>query len=459
MTDAGVPPADDASRDRSSLLLANAERERFERLLAVLARSLETCTAHEVAEALSDGACLATGGRVGWVLLPDVPLAVKGGPDARWVPDDLDPARWPAVSRALDGSPSYEPDIAVGPELAPRVAGTAAGDERAPASPRETGPPAAAATSDGRRFRSVLGLPVFGTDDAVLGALVLAHHRAHAFSSRQRSAATALCRHLGHALDMCESVVAQTRVATALQETLLPPVLPDLGGAEVAARYRPSGSGNLVGGDFYDVFADGRGGWYVLLGDASGIGPEAAGLAGVARYTARALAESADGPAEMLAQMNRALLRAAPADRFCSAVVAHLDLGAERSVTVSLASGGHPQPFLLRGGGLVEPAIVSTGTILGIVPDAPIGEGKVELDPGDAIVFYTDGVVEAHSSDGEEFGELRLVSVLEDACGRSAAGTARRVERAVVDFRARSGDDDVAVVVVRALQPAGATSA
>lgn len=243
----------------------------------------------------------------------------------------------------------------------------------------------------------------------------------------------------------------QTRIATALQETLLPPVLPVVEGVDLAAQYRPSGSGNLVGGDFYDVFGDGGDGWYVLLGDASGIGPEAAGLAGVARYTARALAQSSSGPVDMLARLNDALLRAAPEDRFCTAVMAHLRPSATGGIHVDLASAGHPPPLLQRARGGTGPAMDGTGVVLGLLPDASFGEGRLVLEPGDALVCYTDGVIEARTRGGAVFGEHRLARVLRDARGRSATGIARRIERAVVDYRSPGDHDDVAVVVIRCL--------
>lgn len=431
---------DDAGRSR--LLLATAERDRLEQVLRMLPSALVGGTPRCVARVLAEGACLLTNARVAWVVLPETePVSLRGGPDAGSVDTGVEPARWPIVTTALGGTPVHAVDLS--------VSGSFGGWGSAPG----TGTPRVV-TADGRPLRAVSVFPLRGVsrlrgDQEVRGALVLAHHRAGAFSERQLSLAGAFADHLGQALDVCEAVREQTRVAHALQETLLPPVLPEIDGVEIDARYRPSGSGNLVGGDFYDVFADGAGGWWLLLGDASGIGPEAAGLAGVARYTARALAESGSGATEMLAHLNRALLRAAPEDRFCTTVLAHLRPTEGGALGVSLAVGGHPPPFLQHVEGAVEPALSSTGLVLGIMPDASVGEAEFLLGPGDALVCYTDGVVEAHAESGEQFGDQRLVHVLEEARGRSAAGTARRIERAVVDFRSPDDRDDLAIVVVR----------
>ena len=434
-------------RGRSRLLSAAAEREQLERVVRMLPRALDGGTPEAVAEVLAEGSCLLANARVAWVVLPEWGDAtVVGGPDAPHVDHASVPARWPVVATALGGASVHVADVL---DCADRDARDGCHRARGmPLAAPVDRKHALVTTGDGRVLRSLSAVPIRGADD-VLGALVLAHHRAHAFSERQLALAGVLAAHLGRALDICEAVRAQTRIATALQETLLPPVLPHVEGVELAACYRPNGSGNLVGGDFYDVFGDGAGGWYVLLGDASGIGPEAAGLAGVARYTARALAETASGPAEILVHMNRALLRAAPEDRFCTAVLAHLRSSAGGALTVSLCVAGHPPPFLQRADGTVAPAIGATGLLLGILPDAAIGEASLVLGPGDALVCYTDGVVEAHGPGKEQFGEERLAAVLADACRRSAAGIARRIERAVVDFRLPDMGDDLAVVAVR----------
>lgn len=445
MIDAGLdPPAGgdvpedvvrgDEAQGRSRLLLAAAERDQLERVLRLLPRALAGGSPNTVVDVLVDSACMVSNARVGWVVFPDSGQAAVAGPDAAWIDPGIQPGRWPMVATALGGVPVHVSDV-----LTTQTTGWLAA--------AATGEPPVT-TGDGRALRSLSAVPVFGEDE-VRGVLVLAHHRAHAFSERQLALVTALATHLGRALDMCDAVREQTRISTALQETLLPPVLPIVDGVELAARYRPNGSGNLVGGDFYDVFGDGAGGWYVLLGDASGIGPEAAGLAGVARYTARALAESASGPKEMLVHLNRALLRAAPEDRFCTAVLAHLRPARQGGLMVSLSSAGHPPPIVQRAEGTVAPAIAATGRLLGILPEASVGDETMVLEPGDALICYTDGVIEAHGRGGQQFGEHRLVDVIADAQGRSAAGIARRIERAVVDFRAPGYGDDLAVVVMR----------
>ncbi len=433
--DAGAATANDPP-GRSRLLLATAERDRLEQVLRLLPLALAGGSPQRIATVLAEGACLLTNARVAWVVSPETaPAALKAGPDAAWVDPAVQPGQWPIVAAALGGVPVHIPDLS--------LAGALGWWTSAPSAV----PPGGVAV-DGRPIRSLSALPVRG-DHEVRGVLLLAHHRAHAFSERQFALVLAFADHLGHALDMCEAVREQTRVATALQETLLPPVLPAADGLELAARYRPSGSGNLVGGDFYDVFGDGAGGWWLLLGDASGIGPEAAGLAGVARYTARALAETAAGPSEMLGHLNRALFRAAPEDRFCTAVLAHLRHLETGQLEAALSGAGHPSPLLQRGDGTVEPALSATGLVLGVLPDVVVGEELVVLEPGEALVCYTDGVIEAHAQSREQFGDERLARVVADAHGRSAAGTARRIERAVVDYRSPDDHDDLAIVVAR----------
>jgi serine phosphatase RsbU (regulator of sigma subunit) len=288
----------------------------------------------------------------------------------------------------------------------------------------------------------------------MLGVVYLGHHRAHAFDSRHERLLGGLCSHLGGALEHCTLFAERTRVATALSASLLPPLLPDIAGLDTAARYRPSGAdsgrpGNLVGGDFYDLFELGDGRFGLLLGDVSGVGPEAAALTGVARYTVRAVAAPEEAPSAVLSRLNEALLRLG-SERFLTAVYATLEPTVDGAVPVVLCSGGHPPPLVLRDDESVEILDGANGTLLGVFPTVELSDQPVLLRPGDALVLVTDGVLEARDDHGTQFDTERLVELLATCAGRSAAGIARRIERSVLDHRGERADDDMAIVVLRA---------
>jgi serine phosphatase RsbU (regulator of sigma subunit) len=308
--------------------------------------------------------------------------------------------------------------------------------------------------SDGRLVRSWLAAPVRGRDDAVIGVVYLGHHRPHAFDLRHERLVAGLCAQLGSALEHCNLFAERSRVASALSESLLPPLLPAIPGVHAAARYRPSGAdmggrGNLVGGDFYDLFEMGGGRFGLLLGDVSGVGPEAAALTGVARYTVRAVADPEDDPCAVLHRLNEALLRLG-SERFLTAVYATLQPKEDGGVPVVLCSGGHPPGLVLRDDESVEVLDQTNGTLLGVFPTVELSDQRVVLRPGDALVLVTDGVLEARDDDGNQFGYERLAPLLATCAGRSAAGIARRIERSVLDHRGERADDDMAIVVLRA---------
>ena len=303
--------------------------------------------------------------------------------------------------------------------------------------------------ADGRLVRSWLAVPVRARDHTVVAALYLGHHRAHAFTGRHEELVEGLAHQLGVALEHAALFAERTRTVTALQETLLPPLLPSIPGVDMAARYRATGAGNLVGGDFYDIFEVMPGSWGLVLGDVAGFGPEAAALTGVARYTVRAIASAVQGPADVLAELNDAVLRQASSDRFLTAIFASIEPQGDQ-LKVTLAVGGHPPPLVLRDDETVEWVEGSHGSLLGVFPDPVLVNQQLVLRPGDAVVLYTDGVIEARNENGEEFGFERLSELLGTCGGRSAEGIARRIERSVLDHRGERTEDDLAIVVVRA---------
>ena len=249
------------------------------------------------------------------------------------------------------------------------------------------------------------------------------------------------------ALDNARTHQLRSEVATTLQRSLLPPHLPELAGATLAARYKPAMAGAEVGGDFYDVFETGDD-WALVLGDVCGKGAAAAALTAMVRYTIRALAIQRRQPGVVLARLNSTMLRQSAEDeeRFCSAVYVRL-VGIPLGLRVTACSAGHPFPLVVRADGRVH-RLGSPGGLLGLFDDIRLSEETTELGAGDALVLYTDGVTEAHRDD-DLFGDDRLIRLLSSCGGRSADALADAVLDAVAEFTGGVARDDLAILVLR----------
>ncbi len=237
-------------------------------------------------------------------------------------------------------------------------------------------------------------------------------------------------------------------LARTLQQSLLPPSLPEIAGLEVAAAYHWAGDGSVIGGDFYDVFPIADGSWCAVIGDVTGKGVEAAALTALARYTLRAAALDAIGPAELLTTLNRALLGFDESDRFCTVAVAAV---APDEDTARLALAGHPPPVVLRGGSGGDEPLELVGEFrppVGIFPDVSYTELAVALPVGDTLVLYTDGVTEARSPSGSFRPEL-LTEVLATLAGVCAPKVVEGLASAVLRFEGGVPRDDLAVLAVR----------
>jgi serine phosphatase RsbU (regulator of sigma subunit)/PAS domain-containing protein len=198
----------------------------------------------------------------------------------------------------------------------------------------------------------------------------------------------------GAAVENARLYRAASQIAQALQTSLLPPHLPDVPGANLAAAFHPAGQGLEVGGDFYDVFTTGEGQWYLVIGDVSGKGAEAAAVTALARYTLRTAAARRRSPAEILRWVGEAMLdQDAAGGRYCTIACALVDL-ASSPVQLTVACGGHPLPVLRRADGEVE-AVGAFGTLLGLLSDPDLEDRTTDLRSGDTLVLYTDGLTEA----------------------------------------------------------------
>ena len=285
-----------------------------------------------------------------------------------------------------------------------------------------------------------------------LGAMTfVSSHSGRRFDVEALGLAEELARRAATAVDNARLYGERAYIARALQESLLPPTLPEIGGVEVAARFRAAGDGNEVGGDFYDLFDTGDDHWAVVMGDVCGKGPHAAALTALARYTLRAAAMREERPSDVLATLNEALVRQRADEQFCTVAFARLERnGAGTRMTV--ASGGHPLPLVLRADGRVD-AVGTPGSLLGIMPDPQLRDDSVPLEPGDAVVLYTDGVTDARAPD-RVLSPADLAGLLRECTGLDAAAIAERVERAATTSPAGAPDgieprDDVAILVLR----------
>jgi GAF domain-containing protein len=248
------------------------------------------------------------------------------------------------------------------------------------------------------------------------------------------------------ALDNARLYQQQLHAARALQRSLLPQGPPRIPGIEISAQYRAAGEGIEVGGDFYDVFETRDEAWMVVVGDVCGKGPEAAAVTGLARHTIRATALHEDRPSAVLGELNRAMLEQVTDGRFCTVCCARVRWN-DGGARVTVSSGGHPLPLILRAGGEVETA-AKPGRLLGLFEETHLSDQVVNLGPGDAIIMYTDGVTE-EARQGVHFGMQRLRDALAASAGGTADAILDGIQRAVFGSGHPEPRDDVAIVVLR----------
>lgn len=284
-----------------------------------------------------------------------------------------------------------------------------------------------------------------------LGVMVLTREN-DGFAAPDLALATELADRLAMALDNARAHRIRSEQAQTLQASLLPPRLPDIPGLTLDSRYQPIGDGSLVGGDFYDVFplADGR--WGLMIGDVCGQGVTAASLTSLVRFTARAAARLWSSPAEVLRFTNSALADHDLGERFCTVLLVMIEphVGGARAV---VASGGHHLPLLHRPGEQVR-SVGRTGTALGLLDHATVDDATIDLLPGDTLVLFTDGVIEARQPDGDHVPDGFLEDLVAANAGGGSAAVGEAVERAVLELGGGRARDDMAVVVVGVGDPA-----
>lgn len=241
----------------------------------------------------------------------------------------------------------------------------------------------------------------------------------------------------------------EMELAASIQANLFPAELPQLAGYEVAARNRPA---RRCGGDYYDVLevqpADGPGHVLLCVADVSGKGLPASLLMSSTQATLRALLGRMSSLANLAAQASDLLFASTSENKYVTATLVEFvpETGAVRYV-----SAGHTDCFLVRAAGEPE-KLTSTGAPLGLLAGLPYEDRTLDLEAGDCLALFSDGVIDAEDAAGEQFGEERLLEVLTASASESADAIVTSVFEAIDRFVAGAPQfDDITLLVLKKL--------
>src|SRR6266536_4621055 len=240
-----------------------------------------------------------------------------------------------------------------------------------------------------------------------------------------------------------ERLERELQLAMEIQQRFQPTAPPVVPGYEFQGISFPCYE---IGGDYYDFIQREDGRLVIALGDVSGKGTAAALLMSSLHAAIHAQAGSHDSLVATISAVNRYLADNIPPNRFITLFYAELD---PESGALSFLNAGHNPPLIIHAAGTVE-QLASGGLPLGIKRDADYREGRTQLQYGDVLVIYSDGVTEANSPTGEEFGPTRLYEVVSRNVDASAAGIRDRIESALTKFaQGTKAADDITLVIVK----------
>jgi len=228
--------------------------------------------------------------------------------------------------------------------------------------------------------------------------------------------------------------------ARLIQRALLPSSLPELDHLRIATSWRPADG---VGGDCFDVITSGdRLG--IAIADVAGKGMPAALLMSNLQAAVRAFASDDADPASICASVNRLLCRHMISGRFVTFCFAWLD---PARGSIAYANAGHNPPLLVGADGRVD-RLAEAGVVMGIFPDAAYATASRPLAAGDRLLFFTDGITEAHDAGGDEFGEQRLAAAAVEARGCSAEALKQHLAATLDAFTGGTFDDDATLITI-----------
>jgi GAF domain-containing protein len=285
----------------------------------------------------------------------------------------------------------------------------------------------------------VLPLQIAGR---LVGALAVADpDRTTPLADDDRAFAQEVARRMARAIENSRAYRERDHVARTLQQSLLPPALPEVPGVEIHSVFQPAFEAYEIGGDFYDVFETSDGRWAAVIGDVCGKGIEAAALTSLARHTLRG-ASRARRPARALRVLNEALLREHLDGKFCTACYLLLDARSD-GVHITLSVAGHPLPQLVRADGTIE-GVGTYGTMLGVIEEPRLTDAEAILAPGDTLILFTDGLLGKDDRYRDE--HEAIVALMHGGQG----DVRERIQHKVSELAEGRQDDDVAVLTIKA---------
>jgi phosphoserine phosphatase RsbU/P len=311
----------------------------------------------------------------------------------------------------------------------------------------------ASATLIMQRVRTLLAAPL-QTEEKVIGLVYLDSIAGRPFTAEDLTLVTVLANiaaiRIEHArlieLEQAERIMqAELRQAAEIQRGLLPKSDPALRGFDISGQSEPC---RTVNGDFYDYLPLPGDRLALIVGDVAGKGISAALLAAALQARLHTISEDDTPVEQMVARLNRGMLRNMPGGRFVTMVATVLD---SASGTIRYSNAGHNRPLLVRASGeTVE--LDEGGLVLGILPQAEYAGADLHLGSGDVLVYYSDGVTEAAGPNDDDFGEARLAALVQRERHRTAAEIGSIIREAVTCHLAgQPALDDVTVVVVKRL--------
>jgi sigma-B regulation protein RsbU (phosphoserine phosphatase) len=301
--------------------------------------------------------------------------------------------------------------------------------------------------------RSELIVPLFHKG-RIIGVLDLEHTRTGFFNEEHARMLTTLAAQVAIAIEnarLYQAVHRQERqlerdiaMAREVQLRLLPPTAPEMPNAEMAVRFLPA---RAIGGDLYDFLDYGPGQTAIVLGDVSGKAAPAALFAALVSGIMRSAAQQQPGPAEMLATLNDAIQERKLESQYVTMLFA---LWNDESRTMQVANSGAVQPVFCRVGETVT--VRAEGFPLGMFPDVIYEELTVEAEPGDVVIFVSDGILDAENAEDEMYGQERLSGLLCSQREHSAQEIADAILADVSRFlgeQDRFDDETIIVLKVR----------